>query len=320
VAVSFESIPARDARAEAVGRAQELRAGELDVQILEPAPPAVSEPPWFADAERTGSRVVGPYGAQEWRWSTLADADPTLRSWCEERWLGPYGRLEPLPADFTGTRLALHRLAEQVISPARAKANTKIGLRWTLGGFGTPFFGPDAQIRTDGERIVVQEGSAARSGPITTIRAARELIGELAAPTNGAPVDETLTVSAAAASALAELYGFATSVLEELRYGAGPKLEPSRCQLWPEHFDVSVELGGEAAGRRAGYGVSPGDELHDEPYLYVVPWSTVPEGDRWEATGFAGAEFGYARLVASADQRATALEFFRGCLSDLLGR
>ena len=85
-------------------------------------------------------------------------------------------------------------------------------------------------------------------------------------------------------------------------------------QLWPEHFDLSVELGSEPARRRAGYGASPGDELHPEPYLYVVPWGEVPPGEGWEAEGFAGAQLGYDALLAGADQRALALSFFEGRL------
>jgi hypothetical protein len=313
-----EQIPPRDARAEAESQAQALRGPSARVQILEPAPPAVAEPPWFADAEPTGAHILSPYGPSEWRWSTLADEEARVRTWCEERWLGPYRRLDPLPAYFETTREALHLLAEEVIAPARRRANTKIGLRWTLGGFGTPFFGADAQVRVEHGQLVVQEGARARRAEITTLGDARELLGELASPAEPEAAEPPLTIDVAAADALGELYGFATSVLEELRYGADSGLEPSRVQLWPEHFDVSVELGRESAGQRAGYGVSPGDGEHAQPYLYVVPWGKVPAGDRWRATAFNGAELGYEQLLAADDQRATALEFFRGCLHDLL--
>lgn len=313
-----ERISPRDARAEAESRAQALRGPGCSVQILEPAPPAVGEPPWFADDEPVGDRIVSPYGPIEWRWSMLADVDETLRDWCEERWLGPYRRLQPLPSAFQATRIALHQLAESVVSPARKHANTKIGLRWTLGGFGTPFFGADAQVRVEDGRLVVQEGADARRAPITTVGAARQLLGPLAAPVETAP-EAPLEVDVDAAIALGDLYGFATSILEELRYDAPPSLEASRTQLWPEHFDVSVELGGEAAGARAGYGCSPGDEQHSEPYLYVVPWGEVPSGPNWQASGFNGAEFNYAQLVEAPDQRAAALEFFRACQRDLVG-
>jgi hypothetical protein len=309
----------RDARAEAQERARALR-GDCNVQVLEPAPPTINEAPWFADADPVGERIVGPYGSGEWSWAALVEEDPTLRQWCEARWLGPYRRLEQIPAGFAQTRLALHQLAETVISPARRQANTKIGLRWTLGGFGTPFFGADAQVRVGHGELVVQEGTDVRRAAIDTARAARALLGGLAAPGEDDRDDQSLRVEASAASALGEYYGFATSVLEELRHDAQAALEPSRVQLWPEHFDIAIELGGEAAGKRAGYGASPGDDAHAAPYLYVVPWGETPSGERWQAEGFAGAQLDYDVLLAAADQRAVALEFFRGCLTELAGR
>ena len=54
-------------------------------------------------------------------------------------------------------------------------------------------------------------------------------------------------------------------------------------------------------GARATYGFSPGDEHHPEPYAYVGPWTAQPPGELWNATGFAGAELGYAELLASED-------------------
>ncbi len=270
----MEEIAARNPLAEA------QRVLGPDARVLEPSPPAVTEPPWFAD-DPTQGRPLDYSGR-------LIDA-----AWQRERWLGPFGRLAALPEGFAQTRLALHRLAEQTISPAREAANGKIGLRWTLGGFGTPFFGEDEQLRVEHGALVRQRGGRA----------------SLERPLAG--------VDAAAASALGEYYGFATSVLEALRAGSGAALEPSRVQLWPEHFDVSVELGVESEGRRAGYGASPGDDEHPEPYLYVVPWGEVPSGPRWHAHGFAGAELSYAELLAAADQRALALEFLEGCLREL---
>jgi hypothetical protein len=307
--------PARDARAEALAHARRLRGANAEVLILEPAPPAVNEPPWFADREPQGERVVAPFGAPHWRWATLAAEDPALVRWCEAGWLGPYRRLEALPADFAATRAALHELAKRVISPARERANGKIGLRYTRGGFGTPFFGPDAQVRVEGATLVVTERGRGRRAAITSVAGARELLGGLAAADPGSDAG-ALTVDAGASLALGELYGFATSVLAELRFGAR-ELEPSRVQLWPEHFDVSLELGSEADGRRATCGVSPGDGEHAEPYLYVAPWAATPAGERWQARGFAGAELDYGELLGLEDQRGAALDFYRGRLAEL---
>ncbi len=81
-------------------------------------------------------------------------------------------------------------------------------------------------------------------------------------------------------------------------------------RLWPEHFDIAIELGSEPQGVRANYGFSPGDEGHHEPYLYVGPWSAAVDGDLWKANGFAGAELSYSELIAADDQLAAAFDFF----------
>jgi len=311
--LGVEATAARDARAEALEWARKLRGPECDVLILEPAPPAVAEPPWFADREPGGERIVRPFGPAQMRWETLAAEEPALRDWSQARWLGPWRRLDQLPQSYAATRDALHALAEQVISPARERANSKIGLRFTLGGFGTPFFGADAQVRVDGATLVVQESGQARRAPLSSLGAAHEFLGALAAPLEN---DRELDIDGRSAQALGDLCGFASSVLEELRADARG-LEPSRVQLWPEHFDTAVELGSETAGQRASYGVSPGDENHPLPYLYVAPWGATPGGELWQAQGFAGAELSYEQLLGASDQRRLALEFYRSRLADL---
>jgi hypothetical protein len=90
-------------------------------------------------------------------------------------------------------------------------------------------------------------------------------------------------------------------------------------QLWPEHFDLAMVLGDVSAGARASYGLSPGDEQHPEPYVYVGPWVEPEPGELWQATGFTGAELAYADLAAAADQRAAALEFLRTRAAALAG-
>ena len=132
---------------------------------------------------------------------------------------------------------------------------------------------------------------------------------------------EGLAVDPAAAAFLGDWYGFAASVLEELRAESPGTAQPSRVQLWPEHFDLALELGNEEAGARAAYGLSPGDEDHDEPYLYVAPWVARPEGELWRAGDFSGAEMGYGELLAAGgDQRGTAIEFFAVRLAALSAR
>lgn len=265
-----------------------------DVRVLEPSPPAVNEPPWYADdpvargEPRDKRRVVAPVPTGDLLWVEVADSDPALAEFCRERWLGPWKRLAPLPPGFAETRQALHRVAEDVMKPAREAATGKFGLRYTRGGFGTPFFGDDRQLRVERDELVsVEDGSETRT---------------------------KLDVDPPAAAAVGDWFGFAASVLEELRAEAGLELEPSRVQLWPEHFDMAVELGAESSGRRGAYGCSPGDDEHPEPYIYVAPWEAPPEGELWNATAFRGAELSYGELLESDDQRRLALEFFRARL------
>jgi hypothetical protein len=276
-----------------------------EVRVLEPSPPAVGEGPWFADDPAArgdvppGWQVVSPVSTGDLLWSDLASRDRSLAGWCAERWLGAYRRLGPAPAALVKTRNALHRLAEERISPARRAANGKIGLRYTCAGFGTPFFGEDQQLRVQaGEQVELIE-----------VRGAVE-VGR-----------EPLDVDSGAARFLGDWYGFAASVLGELRAGADPNdAVATRVQLWPEHFDMAVELGSEAGGARAAYGLSPGDEAHAEPYAYVGPWVAPPPGELWQATGFTGAELSYAELLAADDQRGAVLAFFRARLAALSER
>jgi hypothetical protein len=299
-----------NARAEALARV----GARYDTRVLEPSPPTVREPPWFADdpvgREDPPGPIprVSPVPGADLLWEQLIAEDPGLAGWCSERWLGAYRRLDRAPSALADTRAALHRLAEHVISPARARANGKIGLRFTRGGFGTPFFADDVQLRVAGGELVVQTGELERTAPITTLADMAAHVGSTLLPQ--APADaETLDIDAAASAFIGDWFGFGASVLEQLRATAADELEPSRVQLWPEHFDLAVEIGGEDDGRRAGYGASPGDELHREPYLYVVPWGEISPGDLWNATAFRGAELPYASLLRAEDQRERALRF-----------
>ena len=309
----------RNARAEA----EQRLGGRYDARVLEPSPPAVTEGPWFADDpvagdESPGGRpIVSPVGNGDLRWDDLARDDPDLAAWCADRWLGVQRRLGPAPATLVEARDSLHTVGEQVVSKAREHANGKIALRYTRGGFGTPFFGDDLQVRVEGTELIVQEGADERRASIATLRAAAELVGAHLLPDDLEPDAAPLAIDAGAALFLGDWYGFAYSVLEELRAGADAALEPSRVQLWPEHFDTSVELGTEASGRRAGYGASPGDGEHPEPYLYVTPWSPPADGELWNATAFRGADLPLAELLDAGDQRTAALDFLRARLAAL---
>ena len=223
------------------------------------------------------------------------------------------------------TRDALHAVAEHVVAPARRRANGKIGLRYTAGGFGTPFFGRDEQVRVEGsDVVVVRDGREARE-PVTTVAAAARLVGiepgppaDLYQPAITIEPDAALAVDPHAARLLGDFFGFSCSVLEELRATSGAT--DTRTQLWPEHFDLSIDIGDEAAGTRGTFGASPGDATHPEPYLYVTHWTErVPADPFWNDTAFGGASLGYSTLLGVDGQRTTALDFFRTARSVLAG-
>lgn len=301
-------------------------------RVLEPSRPAVAEAPFFADdpatvGERPDERVVvTPTSAGDRSWDDVVAERPDLAEWAADRWLGHRRDLPPLPAEFARARDGFHRLAYGVVAEARRLANTKFGLRYTRGGFGTPFFGADEQVRVEGNRLIHQRGDTADAIEITTLRHAADFLGiepgTEAAEHDSPPLgdlDEHLDASAATGAFLGDWYGLAWSVLEELRLTDGA-VDPERTQLWPGHFDPAIAMGDADAGTRATYGASPGDADHPEPYLYIGPWAGVDEADPfWNAEGFPGAELSYAELTAEGDHVAAALSFFRRGYERLTG-
>jgi hypothetical protein len=292
--------------------------------VLVPSPPAATEPPWFADdpvavGDGAGDRPgVSPVPNGDITWDELARDEEDLRPWCAARWLGGWDRLPDPPADVERSRRGLHTLAEWVISPARAAANGKIGLRWTYGGLGTPFFtvdGRDRQVRLDGMELVIDEVDSEHRVDLTTMSAAADAAGaDLTAGKPYKPMttpDETTLglIEPAGVAFFNDWFGFSTSVLEQLRCEATPEEDASRVQLWPEHFDAAFEQGAGAA--RAGYGCSPGDDEHPLPYAYVTPWGTGADDPFWCEPHFRGARMDWVAITAAVEQREAVLEFFR---------
>jgi len=294
--------------------------GRYEARVLEPSPPALDDnrdDPTARGVLPPGRRLVSPVSDGDIPWDRLAREEPELADWCADRWLGAWRPLAPPPASLVETRVALHRLAERVVSPARRVATgNEISLRYTHRGFGTPFYRDDEQVRVEATELVVHEGDSERRGPLTSLRAAAELVGTLDA--EGLD-DEPLPIDPSAAHLLGDWFGFVTLVVAELRARAGEGMEPATINLWPEHFDVATELGSEADGVRAGYGGSPGDGEHAEPYLYVAPWAARPGGKLWNARAFPGAELSYSELLAAPNQVAAGIEFLEARLRALTG-
>ncbi len=221
--------------------------------------------------------------------------------------------MKPLPDSFATTREALHRVAEEVVAPAR-KPQNEIALRQTPHGFGTPVFEFDeerVQVRVEGADLVLERGDHSTRAPLTSLADAGALLGARLLP-DGLPTDSSpLDIDPAAAGALADFYELASRALDGFKSSLRGDADASDTNLWPEHFDIAFEAGGEGAGRRANYGASPGDDSHDQPYLYVGPWTAKVEGEMWNATGFTGAELGYSDLLDAEDAERAAVDFFR---------
>ncbi|MDH3725627.1 MAG: hypothetical protein OER93_07800, partial [Thermoleophilia bacterium] len=286
----------------------------------------------YADdpTDPTGARadVISPVSSGTTTWSEYVDEHPELADYAAEHWLGAHRRLQPVPANFAAERADFHRVGFHVLSTVREQANGKIALRYTHRGFGTPFYGNDEQLRVEGTQLVHQQAGSVRSEPITTLNAAASFAGIAYDPGKAErfdsppPVDgdQPLEVSEQTAAGLGDWFGFAYSVLEELRLNGGPEHDVGRVQLWAEHFDPAVELGSADAGQRASYGASPGDDAHPEPYLYVGAWGEIDRANPfWNDEAFNGGAMSYDELLAADDQPQAALDYFRTGFAILTG-
>jgi hypothetical protein len=217
--------------------------------------------------------------------------------------------------EYIATRTAWHTLGERVLAPARHAASGRIGLRVGAGGVTTPPFeltdGDTRTLAIDGTELIVTDGASTHRHAITTLGAAAEFVGTDPGADTGVftattPADPTLTlaVAPAAARALGDWFAFGARVLTEWRAEHADDT-PTEIQLWPEHFDVALDLGPEAG--RANYGASPGDGGHELPYVYVGPWN-LTDDPFWNAGSYA--RLGYEDLVAAPDPDTLAMEFF----------
>jgi len=317
--MTTEPVP-RNARDEATA----LLPLNHEARVLEPSPPANTDPDWLADdptdpAGASGT-IVTPIPDEGTTWTELGADRPDLAAYAADHWIGSYRRLGDLTSGYDSGRDALHQLAFFAAAPKRHTETGKLGLRYTHRGFGTPFFGDDEQVRVEGDLLIHQRGDRVRSVPITTLEAATRFLripyrdvwfDGFHDPLSPFGADTELEIDPEVTAAIGDWFGFAASVLEEAR--RTPKgVEVSRVQLWPEHFDLAFEMGAYDEGRRASYGASPGDDAHPEPYLYVAAWGEIDRSDPyWNDATFSGASLSYRELLAAEDQRETALAFLR---------
>lgn len=222
--------------------------------------------------------------------------------------------------DLIGTRDSMQRVASHILARRRHDAVGRFGLRAVPGGIATPAFGPDDEVlRLAGTWLVVESraGGAARSRALSVPGRSLAELADFA----GADLDQPLSLGhdtppvgdpevpivmdAAAAAALIDWFELGTRALDAVLVQAQ---SPAVVQLWPEHFDLAVDV---ATGTgRVNLGASPGDGFHATPYLYVGPWTADRPGDPgfWNAPF--GAELGSEQVTTDADPVATASAFF----------
>jgi hypothetical protein len=212
------------------------------------------------------------------------------------------GRADP------ATVTALRRIAVHVLARARVQATGRFSLRVTPGGFGTPELPDGRRVRVSGPTLVV-ESDARDDASTRTMAIPRASMGGLAhlagvrlaspldvghdTPATG-PIGVPIVIDADGISAICRWFELSASILDRVVAGLPKTGSPSLVRLWPEHFDVAVDVLARE-GVRTNIGASPGDGFIGEPYLYVGPWTA----DRPGGGTFWNAPFG-AAMPASA--------------------
>lgn len=191
------------------------------------------------------------------------------------------------------TRRLLHGLAECVLAGPQHRRTGELALRQTPGGFATT---ADPDLRVEGRDLVV-DGTRRipLSGTFGALAGAAGVeFGEAAGLYHdhaGVVPDDEIVLDDEARQKLVDWFAVGADGLASF----APDL-PAR--LWPEHFDLAVDLGG------ATYGVSPGDSYHPTPYAYVS--ATVPGPDP-----FWNAPFGAVRSADDLDSPDAVVQFWQ---------
>lgn len=211
-------------------------------------------------------------------------------------------RSTPDPA----TLESLHAVAEHVVAAALYAETGRIGLRVSPGGFSTPPFGAGRTVGVVEVDIVVTSPTGTRRAPLTTLGQA----AQVADVTPGAPAevyppvtpndpDAPLVVDPVSARAIAAWHALGDDALRQWATVLAPAA-PAQPTLWPEHFDVAIEVDA------ITYGASPGDDYSDHPYLYV---SAAVE--RRSSDAFWNAPFGAALPWDDVSGPPDAVRFFQ---------
>lgn len=219
------------------------------------------------------------------------------------------------------TVTALRRIAVHVLARARHQASGRFSLRVAPGGFGTPDLPDGRRVRVAGPTLVVESDApdAATSRSMAIPRASLAGLAHLAGvrlatpldvgadtPTTG-PIGVPIVIDPDGITAICRWFELSAGMLDRVVAGLPHKTaRPSLVRLWPEHFDVAVDLLARD-GVRTNIGASPGDGFIDEPYLYVGPWTA----DRPGGGAFWNAPFGAAMPASSLTSVDDGVAFLR---------
>jgi len=240
--------------------------------------------------------------------------------------------LAPVPSTqaLAATRRSWHLLAAHVVAEERVRRVGHSGLEPTPQGFRTPGDVPGG-VEVELDQLVIRRADGVFRRSVTTIGDAQSwVLGEVGPPRWGEqpglhdpPVavaaSMPLPIDPGVAAWLGHWFSLGYAALGEL-VADEASADAGVPMLWPEHFDVGVEVLPD--DRRASYGVSPGDTTIAEPYAYVALWEPDRHGAAtdlwWSATALAGATMTARELAATDGPGQELLAWFRAGRDRLL--
>jgi hypothetical protein len=216
------------------------------------------------------------------------------------------------PTPDPATLESLHAVAEHVVAAALYAETGRIGLRVSPGGFSTPPFGDGQTVRVEDVDIVVASPTGTRRARLRTLGQAAEVAditpgapAQVFTPTTPNDPDAPLGIDPASARAISAWHTLGDDALRRWATVLAPAA-PAQATLWPEHFDVAIEVDA------VTYGASPGDGYSAQPYVYV---SVAAE--RRSSGSFWNAPFGAALRWNDVSGPPDAVRFFQAGLGDI---
>jgi predicted lactoylglutathione lyase len=211
----------------------------------------------FVDRARgAGAEIVSEPSHKEWAYAANF-ADPDGHLWMVLAAPPGQGPFAAETSSLVRTRRQLHGIAECLLAGPEHRDTGEIALRVAPGGFETSA-GPARRLA--GTELVTDDRRIPAAGTYADLAA--RLGVEFGRPDisypdgSGARADDVVDLDPQAARVLTDWFELGDAALRRLDPGLSPI-------LWPEHFDVAIELDGHS------FGVSPGDDDHPTPYAYV---------------------------------------------------